>query len=138
MDRKQEYIYIGWFVDFQELHGVIDSIRINPLDCDIEFPHITAKFSPEEVEISAFGKRIDVIANGYGNDGENEGILVSIETEDKKMKELFDNIQTPHITIAVSESGRPVNTKNLVFSEIAPIRFTATFGGYNDKGEVVY
>lgn len=50
---------------------------------------------------------------------------------------MIDQIEVPHITIAVSSEGKPVNTKNLNFEDINPIEMEGKYGGYDRWGKVV-
>lgn len=129
-------IYIGCFVDPQELAQKTAHLRQTPLSRTIDEPHITFAFRPKQIEDALFGETVDITLVGYGNDGENEGFSVELSTENPHVEAMFREIDTPHITIAVSETGKPVNTRNLEFSSIGPICLKGTFGGYLSNGKV--
>ena len=60
-----------------------------------------------------------------------------METDSAKLSALMNQIEVPHITLSVSETGEPVNTRFLEFRPIEPICLTAVFGGYTKEHEVV-
>jgi hypothetical protein len=133
---RSTYIYIGCFVDRETLLQAVDPIRETPLSCTIEAPHVTFAFRPKWVDRSLFGSSIELALVGYGNDGENEGVLVELLQASPEVRTLFDQIPVPHITLAVSETGKPVDTKDLLFHPISPVVITGTFGGYLPNGTV--
>lgn len=122
-------IYEGFFVNPNvELHSVLDK--------DIEFKHITTEFKPAKTHEHLYGKMANFVVKGYGNDDVNEGILVGISSsEDGELDELFNNIGVPHITLSVSNEGKPVNTSKLDFNQPIPSELDGqtiqcTFGGF--------
>lgn len=131
------FIYVGCFVKLGDLHSAISPIRRDPLENDIQDPHITFAYKPKEVDQSLFGKSIRIKAVGYGNDGQNEGLKVQLESDDPSIQAMVAQIEIPHITISVSPEGRPVNTKNLDFTAIHAIELEGTYGGYAKWGEVI-
>lgn len=120
--------------DFQ---NAINEIRITPLKNDIQNPHITFAYKPKEVDQSLFGTLIQIKIVGYGNDGDNEGLKVQLSSSNPQMQYMINKLEMPHITIAVSNKGKPVNTKRLIFEEIEPIELTGKYGGYAKWGEVI-
>ena len=54
---------------------------------------------------------------------------VSIE----ELKELYDNIDIPHITLSISEDGKAVNTQMLDFMPTNEFKITTKFGGFLGK-----
>lgn len=131
------FIYIGCFIRLHDFQSAIKGIRTNPLENDIQDPHITFAYRPIEVDQSLFGTPIKIKIVGYGNDGENEGVKVQLSSSKPRMQYLIDELETPHITIAVSNEGRPVNTKRLDFEEVEPIELTGKYGGYAKWGKVI-
>jgi hypothetical protein len=133
---KGSYIYIGCFLDREALLQAVAPIRQSPLVRTIGAPHVTFAFRPKWVDRALFGSQMKLALVGYGNDGANEGVLVELRQADSAVKDLFDLIPVPHITLAVSETGKPVDTKNLCFTPIQPIVLTGTYGGYLPNGRV--
>lgn len=131
------FTYVGCFVKFEDFQSAINCVRKNPLEKDIQDPHITFEYRPEKVDQSLFGKKIHIKIVGYGNNGQNEGLNVQLESDDPSVQAMIDQIEVPHITIAVSREGKPVNTKNLDFEAIHSIKMEGTYGGYTTWGEVV-
>ena len=95
-----------------------------------------SKNEPEEVDRSLFGQRIRIRATGYASDGKNEGLRVELFTNDPELARMAAEIAVPHITIAVGEDGRSVDTKDLAFRDIEPIELFGKFGGYTRSGFV--
>ena len=116
------FIYVGCFIRLHDFQNAIKEIRTTPLENDIQDPHITFAYKPKEVDQSLFGTPIQIKIVGYGNDGENEGLKVHLSSSEPRLQNMIDELETPHITIAVSNEGKPVNTKRLIFEEIEPIK----------------
>lgn len=131
------FIYVGCFVEFEDFQSAIKCIREDPLENDIQYPHITFAYEPKEVDESLFGEKIYIKIVGYGNNGLNEGLKVCLKTDNPTIQSMIDHIEVPHITIAVSNEGRPVNTKGLVFENIDPIEMEGEYGGYAKWGRVI-
>lgn len=126
-------IYEGFFVNPK-----ID--LISTLDKDIEFKHITTEFKPAKTHEYLYGKTARFAIVGYGNDYTNEGVKVNlVSCEDNELVDLFDSIFIPHITLSVSNDGKPVNTSKIDFTnnipDYLPEVIECIFGGF--KGSPV-
>ena len=104
----------------------------------INHPHLTLAYKPDKSVIEKLkpylGYSFIMTVSGYGCDGENEGYLIS-EIKRKgdevtEVMELFNAIETPHITLSVGANGKPVNTKNLIFRPIEPFEIKGTLGNF--------
>lgn len=120
-------IYEGFFI--------IDKMDSN-LDKDIEFKHITTEFRPTKTHEHLYGTMATFTITGYANNGINEGCSVALKSCDNdELVDLFNNISVPHITLSVSNEGKPVNTKNLNFKDgfNGNTIVHAVFGGFIGK-----
>ena len=136
--RKMDYLYTGWFVQAEELYRIMKEKKTNRLEKEIEYPHITLFFRPEWVDSELFGSKADITVIGYGNDGENEGLLVELKTEEETLQRAFDELQVPHITVSIGEEAKAVNTRNLKFCTIEPFCLKGVFGGMTPEGVPVF
>ncbi len=127
------YEYIGCFLNREELFQKVSSIRNGSLPNEKPLPHITFVYKPETVPEDLFGESITVTVTGYGNDGNNEGLQVSLASNNPAINKMISNIPVPHITLAVSDDGQAVNTRYISFSPISPFTITGYFGGYIDE-----
>lgn len=127
-----KYEYVGCFFDYDELFEKVKNIRKNPLKNTKTKPHITFKYAPIDVFPELFGEELEVEIIGYGNDGDNEGVCVIATSKNNVLTQMIQDIQIPHITLAVSDNGLAVNTKNLVFHSIIPIKITGKYDGHID------
>ena len=132
-----DFRYIGCFVDPEELARKVEPLGRQRLGRVIANPHVTFRYQPETVDRSLFGRKITVIAVGYGCDGENEGLKVQLRIDDPALAKLAERIAVPHITLSVSLDGESVNTRYLDFSPVEAFELTAVFGGYTLFGKVV-
>lgn len=88
---------------------------------NIEKKHITTEYKPAKTNDSLYGITADFEIIGYGNDGVNEGYkvrLVKIYAQDEQvaiLKDLYDQIPVPHITLSLAEGAKAVNTCYLDF-----------------------
>ncbi len=122
-------IYCGLFVDAEELYEMFPP----KLARRIEFPHVTTKFRPGGPDLHEdwLGREFELVVDGYGIDQDNEGLRVA-------EIDAFKTITKPHITLSVSENGKPVETVNLDFKDCARRTIMARFGWYCADGTVYY
>lgn len=116
---------------------------------DIEFKHVTTEYRPavDHPELYGAVARFKII--GYGNNGQNEGVkvsLMSIDVSDlpdnrgkaAQLYDLFNAIEVPHITLSIAEGAKAVNTKDLDFSEKYNVdTVTGIFGGFNGNRPIL-
>lgn len=132
---SDKVFYEGLFVDADDLYQ-----KIQPkLARKIRNPHVTTKFDPRgaDLNLEQLGTGARIIAEGYGNDGKNEGLLVRIEADDPVIQEACDKLKVPHITLSVSEGGKPKDTEKLDFKPLE--RSFEIKGGYGlfSQGSII-
>lgn len=130
-------IYNALFVDNEERKKLL-TIGSKHLSKIIAEPHVTLHFRPtaENTYSNLWGGKATLKVVGYANDGKNEGVLVKVKAEDPLLQVLFDSVKTPHITISVSDDGKPVDTAKLDFQLCDPITVKATFGAFVSTGHL--
>ncbi len=128
-----KYEYIGCFFDKDELFRKVVHIRKNPLPNEKQEPHITFVYAPKNVPEELFGQAISVMVTGYGNDGHNEGLQVTLTGNHPTINEMIAQIPVPHITLAVSDDGQAVNTRYIPFFSIEPFQLVGYFGGHLEE-----
>lgn len=130
-------IYTGAFVST----SLIGERFIGTLSKTIANQHVTFAFKPsidiQDVINRHLGEDVRITAIGYGNNGENEGLKVRVESESEELNKLIEAIDIPHITISVGENGKPVNTAKLEFKDIPSFTFTGKIGFYDGREVVV-
>ena len=134
---KPKYLYTGCFVSPEELFEKVEHLRWDPLEREIRTPHVTFVYQPKQVDDTLFGQPVDITIDGYGNDGYNEGVAVTLTAENPAIMELYEEIDVPHITLAVSQEGKPVDTWDLDFEPVEPLHIRGIFGAYTAKGNVI-
>lgn len=106
------------------------------LDRDIKEKHITTEYKPEKRHEHLYGLTAMFEVVGYGNDGKNEGYKVALrkifadEAQEAELREIFEQIPVPHITLSVAEGAKPVNTRYLEFSPIESKTIIGFFKGF--------
>lgn len=104
------------------------------LSKDIEFKHITTEFKPAKSHEHLYGQQATFLVTGYGNDEVNEGYKVKlVSCESNELRELYEAIPIPHITLSISPEGKAVNTKNLDFGPTNEFTILTKFGGFLGK-----
>ncbi|MBE7002218.1 MAG: hypothetical protein E7421_05965 [Ruminococcaceae bacterium] len=126
----KKYEYIGCFLDREELFQKAAGIREKPLCNEKQKPHITFVYAPKSVPEELFGQTISIMVMGYGNDGHNEGLRVTLTSNHPTINEMIAQIPVPHITLAVSNDGQAVNTRYLCFSPVKQFSLVGYFGGH--------
>ena len=117
----EKYHYIGCFFATEDFYKKVKKYRKNPLEQQIEIPHITFSYKPDKV----------------GNDGRNEGLKVKLECEDPVLQKMSEQIKIPHITLAVSKGEKAVNTSRLKFEPVEPMELESFFGGCTEEKRVI-
>ncbi len=134
----ESILFTGVFFDkdvfYKELSGRIGGVRLTQT---IRYPHVTFCYGKQQICSELFGKEVSFIVTGYGNDGLNEGLLVRLSCDDPLIRECFDKIETPHITISIGAYGRAVNTKYLDYEHVDPFLLTGTYGGMTISGQPI-
>ena len=130
---EHPYSYIGGFLRKQDYRRLLARCSAGTLARQIDAPHVTFVYRPEAVEEELFGEPLRLCVTGYANDGRNEGVRVEIRTENARLRDMAERIRCPHITLSVSEDGRPVDTGYLTFTPVEPFELTARFGGYDTR-----
>lgn len=132
-----KYLYLGIFVDSTDLFSLFPPT----LEKVIEYPHITLGFKmPYESEVllePLFNMPVNILIQGYGKNETNEGVRVSVLTDNIVLNQFLSEIVVPHITLSVSEDGKPVNTKNVQFMPIEPSVITGKVGAMS-RGSLVF
>ncbi len=124
------YEYVGCFLDYKELLEKVRELRYNSLPNEKVNPHVTFEYHPASVDTCLFGEKIFVAILGYGNNGENEGLQVTLSCGNKQLSDMIKKIDRPHITLAVSSSGQAVNTKYLEFKPVDPVYIVGCYDGH--------
>ena len=116
---------------------------VTPLDSylskKIEHQHITMippyMTAENTLPYSFYWNIFEVEVVGYANDGTNEGFEVKLP--DNLLKHYL-NKAVPHITVSVSNEGKPVNTGKLIFEELtSPFKIKVKAGAFIN-GKPVY
>ena len=132
---RQKVVYAGLFVDPGDLHE-----KAQPtLEREIEYPHVTTSFKPniDQLHLDQIGEKAKIYAVGYGNDEKNEGLLVRIMSDDPVLQEACDKIETPHITLSISNKGQAKNTAFLDFTMLdEPFMVEGRYGLFS-QGKVI-
>lgn len=134
---EKRFLYIGCFPNPREFQEKISGLPGSRLERVIEHPHVTFRFAPKDADTSLFGQIISLRITGYGNNGKNEGVSVTLRAEDPALQEMIDAITVPHITLSVSKDGVPYETRNLSFQNIPPMELRGLFGGMTEHGRVI-
>ena len=132
---RPKVLYSGLFVDPSELYGTVQPTLERP----IKTPHVTTAFKPNlsQLNLEQLGSEARIFAIGYGNDGQNEGLLVRVEADDPAIQKACDSVKTPHITLSISKNGQAKDTANLEFAPIeTPFEITGQYGLYSQGGPV--
>lgn len=98
---------------------------------NVEYKHITTEFRPSKSHEYLYGQTAKFLITGYGNDDVNECYKVQlVSCESEELRELYEAISIPHITLSTSLEGKPVNTSKLNFESIDGFTVLTKFGGF--------
>ena len=133
------YIYTGVFFDYNELQALVDKITQTRLFRSINNPHVTFAFRPSRINPALLGQKAEFEIIGYACDGKNQGLQVTMRVSGStELYQEFRLIENPHITVSVSEDGKPVDTGKMTFIRtLEPLTITGRYGGFVD-GKVVF
>lgn len=137
MRKESKIHYTGLFIDFDYMWSKIGHITKGRYERVVKRPHITFLYKPAASDYSLVGEEAIVVVTGYGYDDENEGLSVRVESDNNKLRKLYNDIETPHITLTVAADGHSVNTKDVEFYPVPVIRLKAVYGIVDDSGELI-
>ena len=126
------YIYTGVFFN-NETSEMLRRFNSKKLARETKALHVTVLYKPSDAHEELFGSEVEIEVTGYGCNNENEGLSCKVTSENPEMQLLLDTIEVPHITLAVSERGKAVNTRFLDFAKPASFRCKGTYGGFRKE-----
>lgn len=134
----REYIYTAVFLSKEDVLAAAGQFHGSRLANVTENPHVTFSFRPEEVNTDLFGRPVDVAVTGYGNDGENEGLRVELQSDDMEIEKLIEKIPVPHITVSLAEGAKAMDTGHIQFDTHAEkkILLHGVYGAFAKDGKV--
>lgn len=143
--------YTALFVDPEQLYSMFPPKK--PEMQKIKDPHITVAYKPDanKLLLDSLGSNAAIRIVGYGNDGQNEGLLVEVVAEDPAIQKALDErvaldrktgetkrVPT-HITLSIAEGAKAVDTMNLTFKPLEePIEIKGTYGFFGKDGDIIY
>ena len=96
------------------------------LPTQVRNQHVTFGFRAEPPAGIPWGEEVNVEIVGYGNDGQNEGYLVVLTSEQLSV---YDGAPYAHITIGLN-GGKPKDTWKLHFEDIKPRTVKGRWGKF--------
>lgn len=144
---KDQIVYAGLFFDPEEIYS-----QFPPnLAHRIRDPHVTTAYRPgvDKLFLNHLGSDAIIRAVGYGNDGQNEGLLVEIVAAPQIIQKTLEEQVIPdgaggykpfptHITLSIAEGAKAVNTRNLKFERLAnPVDFTGIYKFFGKNGTLI-
>lgn len=128
--------YIGCFIERSVIEKYAQLQGGQRLSRVIGHPHVTFCYKPQSVPYEFFGQEVKLRVVGYGCDGMNEAFLVEFESVPQNLLPLTKAITTPHVTISVSDTAEPVNSKYIHFRPIESFTVSAVFGAMDTDGNL--
>lgn len=128
MDESSKYVncvYWGIFFDEEDFPW-----RLH--EKNVEHKHVTFGFKTP-CPVSLIGTEVEVKVIGYGADDDNEAYEVALPSQ---IEDIYEGARPVHVTLSVSGTGRPVDSKNLPFYGMdKPFELKGTFGyfGYDSQ-----
>lgn len=130
--NKIDVAYTGVFFEKESFYTLVsEKLSGSRLHQDVLYPHVTFQYMPLIIPEDLFEEKAEFKVVGYGNDGLNEGLLVEWQAGAPQLKQLYDEIKIPHITLSYAEDGSAVNTRYLDFKPIIPFDISGVFGGFS-------
>lgn len=136
--KRIDIAYTGVFFEKESFYTLVsERVSSSRLHQNVLHPHVTFQYMPQIVPEALFGEKAEFRVIGYGNDGQNEGLLIEWLSGAPQLKQLYDEIKIPHITLSYAEYGNPVNTRYLDFKPITPFDISGVFGGFSGSNNRV-
>lgn len=107
--------------------------EIFDVEMNIKNPRVTFKFRPNDAEIAEtlqnLGNKTKVEVVGYGV------YTVDEQIQNYGLRVIYNDNQEGHITVAVANGGKPVNTGKITeWIEISPVILTGVTGFFGSVG----
>ena len=124
-----ETLYEGFFFELNEDEFMDSPWPNSKLEHRIDTPHITVFYKPSQPHEIYYGQKGRFEFYEYGCDDNNEGYKVRcVGCDGILVPYILKEVDIPHVTISVSEDGKPKDTKNLNFVACEPYVYEAVFG----------
>lgn len=144
---KDQMIYSGLFINPDEIYSKFPT----NLSHRIRDPHVTVAYRPDvdKVFLDSLNSSADITVIGYGNNGENEGLLVKVKASDPIIQKTLDERVDPnrlgeikpvrmHITTSIADGAEAVRTKELNFLPLEnPVKLTGNFKIFRKDGVLI-
>lgn len=144
---KDQIIYSGIFIDQKELHDKFPPTLYHA----IRDPHVTVSYRPDAkgVFLDALNDEARIRVIGYGNNGENEGLLAEVIADNPAIQKnlqdnigISDDIETKpipvHITLSIDEHTSAYNTRKLNFRPLkTPVELTGNYKLFCKDGTLI-
>lgn len=137
--NPRKHVYSGAFIAPEDILKIRESVPGKALDTGVRNPHVTFTFKCGPVLESHFGANVHIEVIGYGNDGYNEAVLVSLSSNDPDIQEILSKIhfENPHITLSTHGNSSPKNSRYLSFEPLEkPIAISGKYGAFTKQGIV--
>jgi hypothetical protein len=105
MKTLTNVIYFGLFFETSDL-------PTPTLKRVVHNPHITFEFKPTTLPEEIIFEIFSVKVIGYGNDGQNEGLLIELPSD---LKKYYKGQSVVHITLSTDKKGKPVDTGKIPY-----------------------
>lgn len=116
MNKKA--LYAGVFINDEFIETLINRQSVH-LSNVIDNIHCTFIFNPTEEEeselVKIIGREVSLLVHRYGHTENNSGFAVLIPLS---MDRYYKNSSRPHITVSISDSGKPKDTGSIDFDTI--------------------
>lgn len=134
--NASKHVYSGAFIAPEDIEKIRKVIPGCALDREIQYPHVTFTFKCDPIFEDAFGADVHIEVIGYGNDGSNEAVQVSLSAEHPRVQEILSRIylENPHITLSTRGSTCPRNSRYLSFVPLeTPIAISGKYGAFTKE-----
>jgi hypothetical protein len=131
------FLYTGCFLAPTETGRLFNWLGGRRLNNVVDSPHVTLAFLPDVLCEHSIGTEVLWNVVGYGNDGQNEGVLVELA---QAPDELLDEIalrREHHVTLSLADGAHAKDTAKLEFTPVEPLSITTIYGLCTCQGTIV-
>lgn len=126
--------YIGLFFN-EQTKKTLEEATTPLLKNTILDMHVTLQYQPPEhlIPYKQLGQEFEVVVDGIGNDGVNQGLRVQLDSE---LEKFYDHSKpgVPHITVSLGNRAKARNTATLEYRSIEQFKVRGKLGYYTYDG----
>ena len=135
--KENRLLSVGCLLSPAETDRLFIWLGDKRLNSVVDSPHVTLAFLPDVICERSIGTEVLWNVVGYGNDGQNEGVLVELAQAPDELLNEITLRREHHVTLSLANGAHAKDTAGLKFSPVKPLKIKTVYGLCTCEGNVV-